>query len=216
MVGSSLVPVNLEALLPKPWHQFVNLELLKDISRKLTDDFIPSKDSIFKCLELAPDEVKVVILGQDPYPNPTHAMGLAFSVHNSIKTLPASLKNIFKELDADLSIKRIEGDLSDWASQGVLLLNRSLTVIPKLPDSHADIGWHEFTEEIIRVVASRGAIGVLWGKRAQNLSGLFNQLDQFSSPHPSPLSAYRGFFGSKPFSKVNNRLREKGLTPIKW
>jgi len=216
VVGSSLVPVNLEALLPKPWHQFVNLELLKDISRKLTDDFIPSKDSIFKCLELAPNEVKVVILGQDPYPNPTHAMGLAFSVHNSIKTLPASLKNIFKELDADLSIKRIEGDLSDWASQGVLLLNRSLTVIPKLPDSHADIGWHEFTEEIIRVVASKGAIGVLWGKQAQNLSGLFNQLDQFSSPHPSPLSAYRGFFGSKPFSKVNNRLREKGLTPIKW
>ena len=210
------MPVNLEALLPKPWHQFVNLELLKDISRKLTDDFIPSKENIFKCLELAPDEVKVVILGQDPYPNPTHAMGLAFSVQNSIKTLPASLKNIFKELDADLSIKRIEGDLSDWASQGVLLLNRSLTVIPKLPDSHADIGWHEFTEEIIRVVASRGAIGVLWGKGAQNLSGLFNQLDLFSSPHPSPLSAYRGFFGSKPFSKVNNRLREKGLTPIKW
>ncbi len=216
MVGSSLVLFNLVALLPKPWHELIDLKLLEDISKKLTDDFIPSKDSIFRCLELEPSEVKVVILGQDPYPNPTHAMGLAFSVNSSIKPLPASLNNIFKELDSDLGIKRINGDLSDWASQGVLLLNRSLTVIPKLSDSHSDIGWHEFTEEVIRVVAARGAIGVLWGKQAQDLGKLFNQLDQFSSPHPSPLSAYRGFFGSKPFSKVNNRLLEKGLTPIKW
>ena len=216
MVGSSLVPVNLVGLLPKPWHELIDIKHLEDISKKLTDDFIPSSGSIFRCLELKPSEVKVVILGQDPYPNPIHAMGLAFSVNSSIKPLPASLNNIFKELDSDLGIKRNNGDLSDWSSQGVLLLNRSLTVIPRLPDSHADIGWHEFTEEIIRVVASRGAIGVLWGKQAQNLSGLFDQLDQFSSPHPSPLSAYRGFFGSKPFSKVNNRLREKDLTPIKW
>jgi uracil-DNA glycosylase len=207
---------NLVALLPKPWHELIDLKLLEDISKKLTDDFIPSKHSIFRCLELEPSEVKVVILGQDPYPNPTHAMGLAFSVNSSIKPLPASLNNIFKELDSDLGIKRSNGDLSDWASQGVLLLNRSLTVIPKLSDSHSDIGWHKFTEEVIRVVAARGAIGVLWGKQAQDLGNLFNQLDQFSSPHPSPLSAYRGFFGSKPFSKVNSRLLEKGLTPIKW
>ena len=210
------MPVNLVALLPKPWHDLIDLKPLEDISKKLTDDFIPSEDSIFRCFELEPSEVKVVILGQDPYPNPTHAMGLAFSVNSSIRPLPASLNNIFKELDSDLSIKRTNGDLSDWASQGVLLLNRSLTVIPKLSDSHSDIGWDKFTEEIIRVVAARGAIGVLWGKQAQDLGKLFNQLDQFSSPHPSPLSAYRGFFGSKPFSKVNNRLLEKGLTPIKW
>jgi uracil-DNA glycosylase len=216
VVGSSLVLVNLAALLPKPWHDLIDLKLLEDISKKLTDDYIPSKDSIFRCLELKPSEVKVVILGQDPYPNPSHAMGLAFSVNSSIKPLPASLNNIFKELDSDLGIKRSNGDLSDWASQGVLLLNRSLTVIPKLSDSHSDIGWHKFAEEVIRVVAARGAIGVLWGKQAQDLGNLFNQLDQFSSPHPSPLSAYRGFFGSKPFSKVNNRLLEKGLTPIKW
>jgi len=216
VVGSSLVPVNLVALLPKPWHELIDIKHLEDISKKLTDDFIPSKDSIFRCLELEPSEVKVVILGQDPYPNPTHAMGLAFSVNSSIKPLPASLNNIFKELDSDLGIKRVNGDLSDWSSQGVLLLNRSLTVIPNLSDSHSDIGWHKFTEEVIRVVAARGAIGVLWGKQAQELGKLFNQLDQFSSPHPSPLSAYRGFFGSKPFSKVNNRLLEKGLTPIKW
>jgi uracil-DNA glycosylase len=210
------VPVNLAALLPKPWHELIDIKHLEDISKKLTDDFIPSQDSIFRCLELEPSEVKVVILGQDPYPNPTHAMGLAFSVNSSIKPLPASLNNIFKELDSDLGIKRVNGDLSDWSSQGVLLLNRSLTVIPNLSDSHSDIGWHKFTEEVIRVVAARGAIGVLWGKQAQDLGKLFNQLDQFSSPHPSPLSAYRGFFGSKPFSKVNNRLLEKGLTPIKW
>ena len=208
--------VNLVALLPKPWHDLIDLKLLEDISKKLTDDFIPSKDSIFRCLELKPSDVKVVLLGQDPYPNPTHAMGLAFSVSSSIRPLPASLNNIFKELDSDLGIKRSNGDLSDWASQGVLLLNRSLTVIPKLSDSHSDIGWHKFTEEVIRVVAARGAIGVLWGKQAQDLGKLFNQLDQFSSPHPSPLSAFRGFFGSKPFSKINNRLLEKGLTPIKW
>ena len=216
VVGSSLVPVNLVALLPKPWHELIDIKHLEDISKKLTDDFIPSQDSIFRCLELEPGEVKVVILGQDPYPNPTHAMGLAFSVNSSIKPLPASLNNIFKELDSDLGIKRSNGDLSDWSSQGVLLLNRSLTVIPNLSDSHSDIGWHKFTEEVIRVVAARGAIGVLWGKQAQDLGRLFNQLDQFSSPHPSPLSAYRGFFGSKPFSKVNKRLEEKGLTPIKW
>jgi len=216
VVGSSLVPVNLVALLPKPWHELIDIKHLEDISKKLTDDFIPSQDSIFRCLELEPSEVKVVILGQDPYPNPSHAMGLAFSVNSSIKPLPASLNNIFKELDSDLGIKRNNGDLSDWSSQGVLLLNRSLTVIPNLSDSHSDIGWHKFTEEVIRVVAARGAIGVLWGKQAQDLSRLFNQLDQFSSPHPSPLSAYRGFFGSKPFSKVNKRLEEKGLTPIKW
>ena len=216
VVGSSLVPVNLVALLPKPWHELIDIKHLEDISKKLADDFIPSQDSIFRCLELEPSEVKVVILGQDPYPNPTHAMGLAFSVNSLIKPLPASLNNIFKELDSDLGIKRNNGDLSDWSSQGVLLLNRSLTVIPNLSDSHSDIGWHKFTEEVIRVVAARGAIGVLWGKQAQDLGRLFNQLDQFSSPHPSPLSAYRGFFGSKPFSKVNKRLEEKGLTPIKW
>lgn len=216
VVGSSLVPVNLAALLPKPWYELIDIKHLEDISKKLTDDFIPSQDSIFRCLELEPSEVKVVILGQDPYPNPTHAMGLAFSVNSLIKPLPASLNNIFKELDSDLGIKRVNGDLSDWSSQGVLLLNRSLTVIPNLSDSHSDIGWHKFTEEVIRVVAARGAIGVLWGKQAQDLSRLFNQFDQFSSPHPSPLSAYRGFFGSKPFSKVNKRLEEKGLSPIKW
>jgi len=216
VVGSSLVPVNLVALLPKPWHELIDIKHLEDISKKLTYDFIPSQDSIFRCLELEPSEVKVVILGQDPYPNPSHAMGLAFSVNSSIQPLPASLNNIFKELDSDLGIKRSNGDLSDWSSQGVLLLNRSLTVIPNLSDSHSDIGWHKFTEEVIRVVAARGAIGVLWGKQAQDLGRLFNQLDQFSSPHPSPLSAYRGFFGSKPFSKVNHRLLEKGLTPIKW
>ena len=216
MAGSSLVPVSLVSLLPKPWHELIDLKLLEDISNKLTNDFIPDENSIFRCLELDPHKVKVVILGQDPYPNPNHAMGLAFSVNSSIKTLPASLKNIFRELEFDLGIKRVNGDLSDWAAQGVLLLNRSLTVIPKLSGSHSDIGWHKFTEEIIKAVAAQGAIGILWGKQAEDLGKFFSKLDQFTSPHPSPLSAYRGFFGSKPFSKVNNRLQEKGLTPIKW
>ena len=156
------MPVNLVALLPKPWHELIDLKLLEDISKKLTDDFIPSEDSVFRCLELEPSEVKVVILGQDPYPNPTRAMGLAFSVNSSIKPLPASLNNIFKELDSDLGIRRSNGDLSDWASQGVLLLNRSLTVIPKLSDSHSDIGWHKFTEQVIRVVAAEKNVAKLF------------------------------------------------------
>jgi uracil-DNA glycosylase len=143
-------------------------------------------------------------------------MGLAFSVRESVSTLPASLKNIFTELESDLGIKPNNGDLSRWASQGVLLLNRALTVKPGEPASHSKIGWYELTETIISNVAKSGAIGVLWGNDAQTLAKYFSKDDLFTAPHPSPLSVYRGFYGSKPFSKVNNRLVEKGLTPIKW
>jgi uracil-DNA glycosylase len=143
-------------------------------------------------------------------------MGLAFSVRESVSTLPASLKNIFTELESDLGIKPSNGDLSRWASEGVLLLNRALTVKPGEPASHSKIGWHELTEAIISNVAKSGAIGVLWGNDAQTLAKYFSKDNLFTAPHPSPLSVYRGFYGSKPFSKVNNRLVKKGLAPIKW
>ena len=216
VAGSSLVPADLLSYLPKQWHQIVDLKLLIEISAKLSGEYIPAAIDVFAALKLSPSDVKVVIVGQDPYPNPEHAMGLAFSVRESVSTLPASLRNIFTELESDLGIKPNNGDLSRWVSQGVLLLNRALTVKPGEPASHSKIGWHEFTEVIIKNVAKSGAIGVLWGNDAQTLAKYFSKDDLFTAPHPSPLSVYRGFYGSKPFSKVNNRLVEKGLTPIKW
>jgi len=210
------VPVDLISLLPKPWHDFVDLNLLEQISKNLVSSFIPEQQSIFRALQIPPDQVKVVIVGQDPYPNAKHAMGLAFSIPAGVAPLPKSLKNIFTELNDDLVIERSNGDLSDWAHQGVLLLNRSLTVEPGKSDSHSNLGWQDFTEKIIQAAASNGALAILWGNEAQKVSNLFADEDFFKSAHPSPLSAYRGFFGSKPFSKVNNRLKEKGLIPIKW
>ena len=210
------VPVDLISLLPKPWHDFVDLNLLEQISKNLVSSFIPEQQSIFRALQIPPDQVKVVIVGQDPYPNAKHAMGLAFSIPAGVAPLPKSLKNIFTELNDDLVIERSNGDLSDWANQGVLLLNRSLTVEPGKSDSHSNLGWQDFTEKIIQAAASAGALAILWGNEAQKVSNLFADEDVFKSAHPSPLSAYRGFFGSKPFSKVNNRLKEKGLIPIKW
>jgi uracil-DNA glycosylase len=143
-------------------------------------------------------------------------MGLAFSVPAEVEVLPASLKNIYKELKADLGVIRENGDLSGWSEQGVLLLNMSLTVLPNQTGSHSKIGWQVITQQIISDVAKRGALAVLWGREAQFMSKYFAQEDQFTAPHPSPLSVYRGFYGSKPFSNVNRRLEEKGLTPIKW
>jgi len=210
------VPVDLIRLLPKSWHEFVDLDLLAQISKNLTSSFIPEQQSIFRALQISPDKVTVVIVGQDPYPNAKHAMGLAFSTPAGVAPLPKSLKNIFTELNNDLAIDRSNGDLSDWANQGVLLLNRSLTVEPGKSDSHSNLGWQDFTEKIIQAAAKNGALAILWGNEAQKVSNLFAATDVFKSAHPSPLSAYRGFFGSKPFSKVNNRLIEKGLIPIKW
>jgi uracil-DNA glycosylase len=216
VVGFLPVPVDLIRLLPKSWHEFVDLDLLAQISKNLTSSFIPEQQSIFRALQISPDKVTVVIVGQDPYPNPKHAMGLAFSTPAGVAPLPKSLKNIFTELNNDLAIDRSNGDLSDWANQGVLLLNRSLTVEPGKSDSHSNLGWQDFTEKIIQAAANNGALAILWGNEAQKVSNLFAATDVFKSAHPSPLSAYRGFFGSTPFSKVNKRLIEKGLIPIKW
>jgi uracil-DNA glycosylase len=210
------VPSNLTSLVPPAWREIVDLESVAQIGANLGPNFLPSSKLIFKSLEVDPDDVKVVIVGQDPYPNSEHAMGLAFSVPAEVGVLPASLKNIYKELEADLGIIRENGDLSAWLEQGVLLLNMSLTVLPNESGSHSKIGWQVITQQIISDVAKRGAVAVLWGREAQLMSKYFAIEDQFIAPHPSPLSVYRGFYGSKPFSKVNSRLVEKGLTPIKW
>jgi len=211
-----LVPIDLASLIPSAWREIIDTDGLPQISNKIGSNFLPKPNLIFKALDCAPEDVKVVIVGQDPYPNSNHAMGLAFSVPAEVKMLPASLKNIYKELEADLGVVRENGDLTSWIDQGVLLLNMSLTVLPNQTGSHSKIGWQDITGQIIRYVAKRGAIAVLWGREAQLVSKYFAKQDQFIAPHPSPLSVYRGFYGSKPFSHVNIRLKEKGLMPIKW
>ncbi|CAB4677217.1 unannotated protein [freshwater metagenome] len=173
-------------------------------------------EKVFAALCKPPEQVKVLILGQDPYPNSVHATGLAFSVPNEVTKLPASLKNIYQELLSDLNIRRISGDLTDWANQGVMLLNRSLTIGADGKESHRKRGWSEITERIIKCVADNGAIGVLWGNDAQEVNYFFEANKLITSAHPSPLSAYRGFFGSKPFSKVNQILMKQADQPINW
>jgi len=216
MVGILLVPVNLQQHLPEPWLKIVDLNLLKSIENQLDQVFLPEPRNVFKALTLSPEKVKVLILGQDPYPNPEHAIGLAFSVNKTVSVLPASLKNIFKELESDLGVVRTNGDLSDWVDQGVLLLNTTLTFNPTQPRQHLNIGWDLFTKSIIEYVGKKGAIGVLWGNHAIAMKDFFLPDRVITSVHPSPLSAYKGFFGSKPFSRVNQILTKQGISEIKW
>jgi uracil-DNA glycosylase len=216
MVGILLVPVNLQQYLPEHWLKIVDLNLLKAIEEQLGEGFLPESKNVFRALALAPEEVKVLILGQDPYPNADHAMGLAFSVNKTVSMLPASLKNIFKDLESDLGVVRTNGDLSDWVDKGVLLLNSSLTFNPMQPRQHLNIGWNLFTKSIIEYVGKNGAIGVLWGNHAITMKDFFLPDRVITSVHPSPLSAYKGFFGSKPFSRVNQILNKQGISEIKW
>lgn len=180
----------------------------------------PKKENIFKALSLTKFEnVKVVILGQDPYHGDNEAQGLAFSVPEDIKT-PPSLRNIFKELYDDIGVMRNRSDLSDWAAQGVLLLNTILTVQKDNPLSHKDHGWEIFTDEIIKKIDSidKPIVFVLWGSSARTKKDLIrnNKHMIIESAHPSPLSATRGFFGSKPFSKINKYLKENNIEEIRW
>jgi uracil-DNA glycosylase len=216
MVGILPVPVNLQQHLPEPWLKIVDLNLLKSIENQLDEDFLPGPRNVFKALTLSPEKVKVLIVGQDPYPNADHAMGLAFSVNKTVSVLPASLKNIFKELESDLGVVRTNGDLSDWVDQGVLLLNTTLTFNPTQPRQHLNIGWDLFTKSIIEYAGKNGAIGVLWGNHAIAMKNFFLPDRVITSVHPSPLSAYKGFFNSKPFSRVNQILTKQGISEIKW
>ncbi|HCC68016.1 TPA: uracil-DNA glycosylase [Patescibacteria group bacterium] len=181
----------------------------------------PPSDSVFRALKLTPFEnIKVVILGQDPYHGKGEANGLAFSVNKNIK-IPPSLKNIYKELNSDLGIKiPNHGDLSNWAKQGVLLLNSILTVEANKPASHRGIGWEEYTDEIIKKIndKKKNIVFILWGKYAQEKGKYINENKHLviRSPHPSPFSARTGFFGSKPFSKCNMYLKENKIEEIDW
>ena len=194
------------------------VELLAALEAKLIgEDYLPSQGCVLKSLSYDPRIAKVLILGQDPYPNSIDAMGLAFSTGRTDGKLPASLKNIFTELNSDLGVRiPTSGDLTPWCEQGVVLLNRTLTCRNGESDSHRDIGWREFTDSVVRVLADQGVVAILWGNSAQEVSGFFESKKLITSVHPSPLSAYRGFFGSKPFSKANQALISAGRTAIDW
>jgi uracil-DNA glycosylase len=190
-----------------------------DIARILAtvqgSSIAPAKDQIFAALEVPLTEVRCVIVGQDPYPTAGNAHGLAFSIPDEVRKIPASLQNIFKELHTDLGLAIPQsGNLEKWRDQGVLLLNRILTTEVGRSNAHGNLGWQEITKSIAEAAANQNAVAILWGKEAQALAPVFKE--SISSVHPSPLSAYRGFFGSKPFSKVNEALMRIGREPIDW
>lgn len=180
---------------------------------------LPPEAQRFAALALTPPaRTRVVILGQDPYPTTGHAMGLAFSVTRQTRPLPRSLLNIFKELKSDLNVLRDDGDLSDWAGQGVLLLNTALTVPRGDAGGHATLGWHRLAAQVLDRASRQPTAFILWGKPAQAMAGHIRTGDHLilTAPHPSPLSAHRGFFGSRPFSRTNDWLQAHDYPAIHW
>ncbi|GAA2473448.1 uracil-DNA glycosylase [Streptomyces thermolineatus] len=181
--------------------------------------YLPAGPNVLRAFQQPFDDVKVLIVGQDPYPTPGHAVGLSFSVAPEVRPLPGSLVNIFREYSADLGLPApSNGDLTPWTRQGVLLLNRALTTAPRKPDAHRGKGWEEVTEQAVRALADRGKplVAVLWGRNARNLRPLLQAFPAVESAHPSPMSADRGFFGSRPFSRVNDLLARQGADPVDW
>ena len=182
------------------------------------EDIVPRSDLVFRAFSRSPKDYRVLLLGQDPYPNPQHAMGLAFAVPAGTKPLPPSLQNIYTELQADLGIEG-QPDLAQWQDRGVLLLNRHLTTRANETAAHFKFGWDTFTKAAVShllEIRENKLLSILWGSKAQELSEELPQGKVISSVHPSPLSAYRGFFGSKPFSKANQLLNQMGESPIDW
>lgn len=216
-------------MINKKWDIVLKDEMKQEYFKKLgifvkneykKKQVFPPYENIFDALRFTDyDDVKVVILGQDPYHGLGEAHGLSFSVHEGIP-MPPSLQNIFKELESDLGIKRSCSDLTDWAKQGVLLLNSIMTVEKDKPLSHKDKGWEIFTDDIIKYLNNREkpVIFLLWGSFARSKKALITNKQHYiiESVHPSPLSAYRGFFGSKPFSKINSILKKNNIEEIKW
>ena len=203
----------------KEQHDFSEMEAFLEEAYQNTTVY-PARENVYQAFDLTPlDNVKVVILGQDPYHGPNQAHGLAFSVQPDAK-FPPSLRNIYKELESDIGCKRTSPHLQDWAKEGVLLLNTVLTVEAHKAHSHKNIGWEIFTNEIIKSISREleDVVFILWGKPAQEKIKLIDTERHhiIKSVHPSPLSAHRGFFGSKPFSDTNQFLKSKGKEPINW
>lgn len=181
--------------------------------------YLPAGSDVLRAFGRPLSEVRVLVVGQDPYPTPGHPIGLSFAVDRRVRPLPRSLGNIYAELADDLGIPpAAHGDLSAWSDQGVMLLNRVLTVAPGRPASHRGWGWEAVTRHAIEVLVDRGSplVAVLWGNDAQTLRPLLGDVPVVASAHPSPLSAHRGFFGSRPFSRVNELLQAQGAGPVDW
>ena len=199
--------------------------IVRDLGRFLREEaaaghgYLPAGDRIFAAFQLPFDEVRALIVGQDPYPTPGHPIGLCFAVAPDVHPLPRSLANVFREYREDLGEPQpANGDLTPWVDQGVLLLNRCLTVRPGEPASHRGKGWETVTDTAIAALAARERpmVSILWGRDARSLAPRLGDLPRVESAHPSPLSAKRGFFGSRPFSRANAALVERGIAPIDW
>jgi uracil-DNA glycosylase len=181
--------------------------------------YLPSGENVLRAFKQPFAGVRVLIVGQDPYPTPGHPVGLSFSVAPEVRRLPGSLVNIFREYTDDLGYPTPStGDLTPWTERGVLLLNRVLTVQPGKPAAHRGAGWEEVTDQAIRALAARDLplVAILWGRDARNLVPLLDGVPRIESAHPSPMSADRGFFGSRPFSRANHLLEQQGAPPIDW
>jgi uracil-DNA glycosylase len=181
--------------------------------------YLPAGENVLRAFTQPLDEVKVLIVGQDPYPTPGHPVGLSFSVDPAVRRLPGSLANIFREYQADLGYPApSNGDLTPWAERGVLLLNRVLTVEPGKPGSHRGKGWEAVTEQAIHALVGRGQplVAILWGRDARNLAPMLGDTPRIESAHPSPMSAFNGFFGTRPFSRANQLLERQGAAAVDW
>lgn len=181
--------------------------------------YLPAGDRVLRAFSAPMADVRVLIVGQDPYPTPGHPIGLSFAVEEHVRPLPRSLQNIYRELRDDLGVEPpAHGDLGAWSRNGVMLLNRVLTVRPGTPASHRGKGWERVTDHAIRVLVERDAplVAILWGRDAQSLRPMLGGTPTIESVHPSPLSASRGFFGSKPFSRANALLEQQGAAPVDW
>ena len=213
------MPVHLFDQLHSDWKLVLSKHkvLIDQIEERLLNiDCAPEFENVFRTLSRSIESSRVVIFGQDPYPSKGHANGLAFSVNKSVSPLPPSLRNIFAELASDVGVERSDGDLTDWFNQGVLLVNRVLSTEVGTSLAHSDFGWEEVTQSIARELGKREVVAILWGKNAGELSSFFPAERRIESVHPSPLSAYRGFFGSKPFSRCNQILLSNNQKVINW
>lgn len=224
-------PAPLDTLIAPDWAQALTpvepaIRRMGDFLREETRagrDYLPAGGDILAAFREPLAEVRVLLVGQDPYPTPGHPIGLSFSVAPDVRPLPRSLTNIYRELHDDLGVPPApHGDLRAWSRQGVMLLNRCLTVAPGAPASHRGRGWEEVTDRAIEALVERrtqdGAplVAILWGRDAQSLKPRLQGIPCIESPHPSPLSASRGFFGSRPFSRTNALLEEMGAPPVDW
>jgi len=184
--------------------------------------YLPAGPHVFRAFQRPLAEVRVLVVGQDPYPTPGHPIGLSFAVDRGVRPLPPSLRNIYQELGNDVGVVPPQhGDLSAWTDQGVMLLNRVLTVQPHKSDAHKNQGWEHVTAAAIQALVQRAEAGtpiaaILWGNAARSLTRHLGPIPAVESPHPSPLAAHRGFFGSRPFSRVNQLLTERGGQPVDW